>query len=407
MAWTAGAVYLASAAVCCGLAARSSAHFVDIAVYRMGGTAVLHGGSLYRLRARALLPFTYPPFAAVVLTVLAAVPWAAAVALLTAASTIALPVMLYLALRLPRPGGPAPAGRLSWAVALAVAAAAIWLDPARATLGYGQVDIVLALAVLYDLALPDTSRWKGAAIGLAAGIKLTPAIFAVYLLLTRRYRAAATAAATFAGTVAAGFAVLPASSGWYWGGEFASPGRISPVADPENQSLLGVLSRTLHTADVLPLWLPLAATITAAGLALAAAAGRHGDEAAGFSLCAVTGLLVSPISWTHHWVIAIPALLVAGTAVSDARRAGKTAASRLGAAGIAAVAVIGWTRLAQATSGLAQATPASGWLAMPAPALACSAVYVLIGLLALALAAWYRLRATPAGGSSAVSVWEP
>jgi alpha-1,2-mannosyltransferase len=273
-------------------------------------------------------------------------------------------------------------------VALAVAAAAIWLDPVTATLGYGQVDIVLALAVLYDLALPDTSRWKGAAIGLAAGIKLTPAIFAVYLLLTRRYRAAATAAATFAGTVAAGFAVLPASSRWYWAGEFASPGRISPVDDPANQSLLGVLSRTLHTADVLPLWLPLAAAVAATGLALAAAAGRRGDEAAGFSLCAVTGLLVSPISWTHHWVIAIPALLVAGTAVSGARRAGQTAAYRLGAAGIAAVAVIGWIRLAQAT-------PASGWLAMPAPALACSAVYVIIGLLTLALAGWYHLRVTP------------
>jgi hypothetical protein len=42
-------------------------------------------------------------------------------------------------------------------VALAVAAA-IWLDPARAALGYGQVDIVLAAAVLYDLALPGASR---------------------------------------------------------------------------------------------------------------------------------------------------------------------------------------------------------------------------------------------------------
>jgi alpha-1,2-mannosyltransferase len=376
--------------VCCGLAARSSAHFADTEVYRMGGAAVLHGGSLYQLRAGAL-PFTYPPFAAVVFTVLAAIPREAAVALLTAASTVALPVMLYLALRLPRPGGPAArpggpaaAGRPSWAVALAVAAAAIWLDPVTATLGYGQVDIVLALAVLYDLALPDTSRWKGTAIGLAAGIKLTPAIFAVYLLLTRRYRAAASAAAVFAGTVAAGFAVLPASSGWYWAGEFASPGRISPVDDPANQSLLGVLSRTLHTADVLPLWLPLAAAVAATGLALAAAAGRRGDEAAGFSLCAVTGLLVSPISWTHHWVIAIPALLVAGTAVSGARRAEKTTTYRLGAAGIAAVAVIGWIRLAQAT-------PASGWLTMPAPALACSAVYVIIGLLTLALAAWYHL----------------
>jgi len=192
----------------------------------------------------------------------------------------------------------------------------------------------------------------------------------------------------FAATVAAGFAVIPASSAWYWAGEFASPGHVSPVQDPENQSLLGVLSRTLHTVNVLPLWLPLAAAVAVTGLALAAAAGRRGDDALGFSLCAITGLLVSPISWTHHWVIAIPALLVAGTVVYRAGRAGKAAASRLGAAGIAAVAVIGWTRLAQAT-------PASGWLAMRAAAVVCSAVYVIIGVLVLALAAGYQLRVIP------------
>ncbi len=389
MAWAAAAAYLASAAACCALAARSSAHFVDIRVYRMGGAAVLHGEDLYRLRLSGL-PFTYPPFAAVALAALAAVPFGAAVVLLTGASVAALPVTLYLALRLPRPGEPGPpGGGPAPVVALAAGAAAIWLDPARATLGYGQVDILLAAAVLYDLTLPGTCRRKGAAIGLAAGIKLTPAIFMVYLLITRRYRAAATAAAVFAATAAAGFAVIPASSAWYWAGEFARPGHVSPVQDPENQSLLGALSRTLHTANVLPLWLPLAAVTAVTGLTLAAAAARRGDDALGFSLCAVTGLLISPISWTHHWVIAIPALPVAGTAVYRAWRAGKTAAARLGAAAIAAVAVIGWTRLAQAT-------PASGWLAMPAAAVACSAVYVLTGVLVLVLAAGYQLRGIPA-----------
>jgi alpha-1,2-mannosyltransferase len=388
VAWGAAAVYLTSAAACCVLAARSSAHFVDIQVYRMGGAAVLHGEDLYRLRL-GTLPFTYPPFAAVVLTALAAIPFAAVVVLMTGASVAALPVTLYLALRLSRSGEPGPPDRGSaLVVALAVGAAAIWLDPARAALGYGQVDILLAAAVLYDLTLPGTCRWKGAAIGLAAGIKLTPAIFVAYLLLTRRYRAAVTAAAVFAATVAAGFAVIPASSAWYWAGEFASPGHVSPVQDPANQSLLGVLSRTLHTVNVLPLWLPLAVAVAVTGLTLAAAAGRRGDDALGFSLCAVTGLLVSPISWTHHWVIAIPALLVAGTAAYRAGRAGKAAASRLGAAGIAAVAVIGWTRLAQAT-------PASGWLTMPAAAVACSAVYVVSGVLVLALAAGYQLRGIP------------
>ena len=81
-------------------------------------------------------------------------------------------------------------------------------------------------------------------------MQVTPAIFAVYLLLTRQYRAAATAAAVFAGTVAAGSAVLPASSKWYWTGEFASPGRISPAADPENQWLARWKPRPLEAEAV-------------------------------------------------------------------------------------------------------------------------------------------------------------
>jgi len=382
-AWPAGAAYLASAVACCAVAARTQAHFVDLQVYRMGGAAALHGGRLYQLRLGGL-PFTYPPFAAVVFAAAAAVPWGVAVAVLTTASALAFPLALYLVLRLPGPERE-PAREPAWRLALAVAAAAIWLEPARATLGYGQVDILLAAAVLYDLSLPDASRAKGAAIGLAAGLKLTPAIFAVYLLVTGRRRAAATAAAGFAGTVAAGFAVLPASSAWFWAGQFANPGHVSPVQNPQNQSLLGALARMTHTADVGPTWLPLAAAVAAAGLALAAAACRRGDEALGFSLCAVTGLLVSPISWIHHWVIAIPALLIAGLAAGRTYRAGNVAAGWLGAAAITAIAAIGW-------AGLAGETPRSGWLSLPAGPLARSVSYVLIGLAVLALAAGFWLR---------------
>jgi alpha-1,2-mannosyltransferase len=377
-----------SATVCCVLAARSQAHFVDLHVYRMGGAVVLHGGRLYQLRF-VWLPFTYPPFAAVVFAALAVIPWKVALAMLTGASVVALPAALYPVLRL---SGPVreQARERAWTLALAAAAAAIWLEPARATLGYGQVDILLTAAVLYDLSLPDTARSKGVMIGLAAGLKLTPAIFAVYLLVTGRRRAAATAAAAFAGTVAAGFAVLPASSAWFWAGRFASPGHVSPVQNPQNQSLYGALARAMHTAHVLPVWLPLAAATAVAGLALAAAASRRGDEALGFSLCAVTGLLISPISWIHHWVIVIPALLVAGLTAGRAYRAGNVAAAGLLTAAITAIAVIGWTRLAGDT-------PRSGWLALPAWALVRSVSYVLIGLAVLVAVACNQLRSALSG----------
>ena len=350
----------------------------------MGGAAVLHDGSrLYQVRLGGL-PFTYPPFAAVVFTGVAAVPWRVAVTLLTGASMLALPAALYLVLRLPGPSR-MPAAGPAWTLALAVATVAIWLEPARATLGYGQVDILLTAAVLFDLSLPDTARGKGLLIGLAAGLKLTPAIFAVYLLITGRQRAAATAAGVFAGTVAAGFAAIPASSAWFWAGRFADPGHVSPVQDPQNQSLAGALARVMHTADILPAWLPLAAVVAVAGLSLAAAASRRGDEALGFGLCAVTGLLISPISWIHHWVIVIPALLIAGLTAARAYRAGNVATAVLITAAITVSAAIGWIELAGET-------PRSGWLALPAWVLVRSACYVLIGLAVLVAGAWSQVR---------------
>jgi alpha-1,2-mannosyltransferase len=373
-------------------AARGQAHFIDLRVYRMGGAAVLHGRDLYTLRYDGL-PFTYPPFAAVIFAVLATIPWNVAAVLLTAASVVALPVTLYLALRLSWPSRP-DATRVRVPVSLAAGAAAIWLEPARTTLSYGQVDLLLAAAVLYDLTLPDTARRKGVAIGLAAGLKLTPAIFVVYLVITHRLRAAATAAVTFAATVALGFVVLPGSSAWYWTGTFARPSHVSPIEDAENQSLLGALARMLHTDDVMALWLLLAIAVAVTGLASAAAASRRGDEALGFSLCAVTGLLVSPISWTHHWVIAIPALLLAGVAAWRGYQTGNPAVAIVGAAGIAVIAIIGWTRVARDV-------PGSGWLDLPAPALADSTAYVVLGLLVLALATYRLLRPGPPAPSRA------
>ena len=385
----AAACYAVSAGICCALAAFSAARFVDLHVYRLGGQAVLNGTSLYQLTYAGRLPFTYPPAAAIVFTVLAVAPWTATAALVTAASAVALPAMLYFALRLP----PVPSwlDRSSAArLALATGAAAIWLEPVHTTLAYGQINVFLALLVLYDLSRPDTARLKGAGIGLAAGVKLTPAIFAVYLLATRRYRAAGVAVAVFAATVVAGYVVLPASSASYWDMTFLNPAHVGGIQLVMNQSLLGAIARGLHTANVTSEWLVLIVLIGLAGLALAARAGRAGDEARGFSLCAITALLVSPISWTHHWVIAVPALLLA--ALATWRR---WPASRQGAlprpavlawlAALACVAVIGW-------SGLVRRVPGKQALHLSPFQFLYGDAYVLIGLGVLAVAAWPVVR---------------
>jgi alpha-1,2-mannosyltransferase len=373
--------YLLSAALCCTLAMTGRAHFTDLHVYRLGGDAVRHGLRLYRVTYRSL-PFTYPPFAAVIFVALAALPWPAALVLLTFASVVALPVLIYAALRLPsvtwefdRPS--------AWRLAFAASTAAIWLEPVRTTLGYGQIDLLLAAAVLIDLARPQ-GTFKGALIGLCAGLKLTPAIFIVYLLLTRRFRAAGTATAAFAVTVGIGYLVLPASSAFFWDATFVKPTRISPVQNPENQSLLGVITRNLHSSHATTVWLVSALIVTSVGLAIAVRTQRHGNEALGFSACAITGLLISPISWTHHWVIAIPALLLAGIWLyrrrAELRRRWLISAT----AGLAAVVIIGWLGMARRPHG-------AHWLHLPALALAESEVYVVAGLSALAVAAMTAL----------------
>jgi alpha-1,2-mannosyltransferase len=176
------------------------------------------------------------------------------------------------------------------------------------TLFFGQINLVLLALVVGDLALPDRMKCKGIGIGLAAGIKLTPLIFIPYLLFTRRVRAAAVSALTFAVTVGLGFALLPHASAVYWGGGFARPGRHFHLA---NQSLNGVILRLTHAGpDAHAYWL-VAAVVGIAGLATSILASRRGHELLGLVACGATGLLVSPISWSHHYVYVVPALVLA------------------------------------------------------------------------------------------------
>lgn len=331
----AGACYAAAALACCVLAADRHGAFGDLRIYRSGGAALAHGERLYDLRFAWNLGFTYPPFAAIVFTSLAATPWPVLPPLVTAVSVVALPVSCWLALRLPvRP----VTGQRAITLALAASAAAIWLEPVRTNLGYGQINLIVTALILYDLSRDDSARYKGAAIGLAAGLKLTPAIFAVYLAATRRYRAAAVSAGVFCLTVATGFAVAPGDSAQFWAGRFASPQHVGRIENAANQSLRGALARLVHTANPGPWWLLAAAAVGAGGLTLAAIAGRRGDAASGFCLCAVTGLLVSPVSWSHHWVLAVPALLLAAVRGWQRGRGWEIAA-------VALLAAIGWSRI--------------------------------------------------------------
>ena len=216
---------------------------------------------------------------------------------------------------------------------LLMAAPLLWTEPIQRTLFLGQIEIVLMTLIIWDQVQPDRRWWKGAGIGIGAGIDLIPLIFIPYLVLTRRFRQAAVATGTFAATFLIGFAVLPADSRKYWlTGLFAHGQRTGFVGWEGNQSLPALVTRL--TGNVLraqPTWLAVDVAVLIAGVVCAALIDRAGHRMAGLLTCALTGLLCSPISWDHHWVWVVPGVVTAAVYAVRARGAWRWAMASLAA----------------------------------------------------------------------------
>jgi glycosyl transferase family 87 len=289
-----------------------------------------HAGLITRTRPRQLytwqltagIKFTYTPFASLVFAVGSLLPWAVLRWLMTVLSLAALAGTVWLTL-----GGLGWEGRRRVSVMLALTAAALWIEPVQRALHLGQIELLLMALIVWDLCRSDGRRWKGVGIGLAAGIKLVPLIFIPYLVVAGKLRQAAVAAATFAATVLLGFTVLPQESAkWWLTGYFLRAGNVGDVGSLVNQSVYGMVVRAAGgvTAGT-PVWLGLAVVIAAVGLAAAARLHRRGQPVWGWLACAMTGVLVSPISWDHHWVWVVPTLVVltdAAVRSQGARRVG-------------------------------------------------------------------------------------
>ncbi len=276
--------------------------FKDLFVYQFGGRALLDGVLAVGHHDPVTgLPFTYPPFAAVVMVPLAPLPASLAAALWTGASVGALAAVVRLvrrALDRPAPG---------WLVAL-LTAGALALEPVWQNLTFGQVNLLLMWAVLVDLTRPER-RWSGLLVGIAAGVKLTPLVFVVLLVLVGHRRAAARATVTFAGTVAVGFLTAPGFAATYWAHGLVDARRVGPPALAHNQSVYGALTRLLDGPPPTLLWLAVAVPLSLTVLVVAAGWWRCGDRVLGTCLGAIAMLLASPISWSHHWVWAVPITL--------------------------------------------------------------------------------------------------
>ncbi|WP_433394029.1 glycosyltransferase family 87 protein [Micromonospora sp. KLBMP9576] len=284
--------------------------FFDLKVYYGALTWWVHdGGEIYDfLKPGTQYGFTYPPFAALVMLPMAYLPWSAAIVVSVAASVVVTAVLFWWLI------DPVSrrAGWTRWfALAAALCLAAAY-EPMRETINFGQVNMLLLFLVAVDLLrlLPGGNRWAGVGIGLATAIKLTPGIFIVYLLVTRRWRAAITSMVAAAAATLLAAALFPDASREFWTEALWNTGRVGELAFVSNQSLRGVVARLNpeHPSTLAWLALVLATLVLWAWRSRAAVAA--GDEATGLALTGAVMCLVSPVTWVHHLVWLLPGLIL-------------------------------------------------------------------------------------------------
>jgi alpha-1,2-mannosyltransferase len=279
--------------------------FFDLRVYYGAvHTWVRHGGRIYDYRVPGTsYGFTYPPFAAVAMLPLAPMGRATAIAASLAVNLAALAVVL----RILAGPGLRRHGWYRWSLGLCGLAL---FEPLRDTFSFGQVNLVLLALVLGDAWLLATGRgrWAGAGIGLAAAVKLTPALFIGLLLLAGRRRAAGIATAVAAAATALAAWADPAASRFYWTEALWDTSRVGRLEYVSNQSLQGVLARLGETGR--PLWASAVLLTLCVWAWRARRAATAGDWPAAFALTGAAACLVSPITWVHHLVWLLPSFAV-------------------------------------------------------------------------------------------------
>ncbi|MGH3164672.1 MAG: glycosyltransferase 87 family protein [Trebonia sp.] len=326
----------------------------DLSVYLGGAGQALHNpGDLYTwtYQGHPGIQFTYTPFAALLFTLGRAVPFHALMGLIAVVSAYALLAAIWIAFR---ELGWRPAARAG--MTLLLGGLVFWTEPVQRGIFLGQIDLVWIGLIVWDMCQADRRWWKGAATGLLAGINLIPALFVVYLLITRRFRQAFVAIGAFVVTVIIGFAVLPHSSVWYWlDGNFFQASRTGFVGDQQNQALRGMLTRLIGSVNGgQDPWLVIAIVVAVLLLASAVVLHNSGRTFAGLMVAALTALLVSPISWDHQWVWTAPGLALIIDAAVRAGRGSLARAWWYALAGVVLVAYAAWPDFWSKSAGLLQ-----------------------------------------------------
>jgi alpha-1,2-mannosyltransferase len=272
---------------------------VDLDVYRLAGSAVLAGGDFYNLPGS--LPFLYPPFAALLAVPLAVLPPILVQLAWTAAGAVTLVTVLY------------RFGLTGWVLSLVATATVFFVQPVVQTLAFGQLGIFLVALVVLDLVpgprvLPHRLLPEGTLTGLAAAIKLTPAIFVLYLVLAGKRGAALVATVSAATVTLASALILPGPSADFWGRLVrGDTGLGHSIIYYTNQSVMADVVRMLGLAPGAALaGLATSAIVALIGVWAAVLWHRRGEIGLAVNLCGVAGLLASPVSWLHHFVWVVP-----------------------------------------------------------------------------------------------------
>ncbi|MGV9412821.1 glycosyltransferase 87 family protein [Nocardia sp. NPDC003693] len=322
--------------------------YIDLQVYRNGGRALLDGKDLYGQMPEVFgigLPFTYPPPAAFFFAPLAVMSLDVAEWVVLISSILALGLTLWVVLQRLRPN---LTGATRVAVVIGATALAQGLEPVWQTYGFGQINLILMAAITLDCLVRQPFWPRGMLIGIAVSVKLTPAAYLLYFLLQQdwkpalaRARAAGpllsaqglvarlrtvpvpayTMVASVFGAIAVGFAVVPRDSVEYWFTTLFDTSRIGHPEFAGNQSLKGFAFR-LGVSDTVAniVWLSLSLLTVVLAIILMRRLFRVGANAAALMVNAGMVLLISPVSWSHHWVWAAPALLIAANAILRGRR---------------------------------------------------------------------------------------
>jgi alpha-1,2-mannosyltransferase len=323
---------------------------IDIDVYRMGGQAWLDGrplyadGVMFHTRGGLDLPFTYPPLAAVAFAPFALLSLDVASVAITLTTLILLIVATTIVLtgldvwpETSVTGEPAWLRR-GWLAAAVVAPAIIYLEPIRSNFDFGQINVVLMTLVLADC-VPRRTPWpRGLLLGLAIALKLTPAVFLLYFLLRRDTRALIVTATSAVLATLAGFAFTWRDSLEYWTHTVRNTDRIGTATLNTNQNIAGALARLgLGEGERFVLWVLACFGVLAVTVWAVRRVMKAGEPVLALVCVAMFGLVVSPVSWSHHWVWVLPAMLVTIVVAYRHRDVG------LALVALAGIALMVWT----------------------------------------------------------------